>query len=887
MVDVQTHTLSLHPCIPEILLDTTQETSEIGWSTHPEGGWDEVSVLDGQRRLLRTYEVCNSYAQRYNQSNWLRTGYIPSRGAQRVYVTLRFSVRDCASLRPPPARRHLACRETFTLYYRQVDSAMEAEEWEWSEESWIKVDTIGTGKSFTRDPGKGGQGPRMDERTIDFGRIHRNGFYLAFVDLGACLSLAGVKVYFNKCPATVRSLASFPETPSSGDGGASLAEAIGSCVIGAHLLGTTRLSLHCGGEGEWMVSRGSCVCNPGREGNEEGTECRGPPSAPWDLNYEVTGPGSVSLTWRTPKDMGGRADIMYSVACKECVTGRCLRCGDGVTFRPGQVGVTQTRVQLSGLLPGVAYTLEVQATNMVSEMSVEQPKYTSLNVSISQSVPSAVPIIHQVSRSMQSITLTWPEPEQPNGKILDYQLRYREKADEGESLFLISETNTATVGGLNPGAIYSFQVRARTERGYGAYSGNMYFQTLLGGGEKSELSQDKLPLIVGSCLGALAFIGLSILLVLILLFKSKRRETPYTDRLQHYISSRGLGVKYYIDPSTYEDPTEAVREFAREIDVSYVKIEEVTGTGDFGDVCRGRLCLPGKRDIAVCIRTLRSGTGDKERGDFLGEASIMGQFDHPNVVRLEGAVTRSRPIMILTEYMENGALDAYLRQCEGGLSALQMVTMLRGVASGMRYLSDRSYIHKNLAARNILVNGQLVCKVSGLRGPLDVVGRQSLRWMAPEAHQQRKFSSASDVWSYGIVMWEVTSYGERPYWDMSNQEVLDAIDQEYRLPPPPDCPSALHLLMLDCWLRDRPQRPRFEQIVSSLDRMIRNPNCLKTVGVSSSRPSQPLLSNCPPDFPSLSSPHEWLEAIKMEKYKENFDKAGYTTLDAISRLTAE
>ncbi|CAI9594789.1 unnamed protein product [Staurois parvus] len=581
------------------------------------------------------------------------------------------------------------------------------------------------------------------------------------------------------------------------------------------------------------------------------------------------GPGAVSLTWRTPKDLGGRKEVMYSVACKECMSGRCLRCGDGVTFRPGQVQLTQTRVHLTGLLPGVAYTMEVHSTNKVSEMSSEQPKHASLNLSISQSVPSAVPIIHQVSRSTQSITLSWPEPEQPNGKVLDYQLRYREKvpatsasqctvvtvrspsiqADEGESLSLISEINTATVGGLNPGAIYAFQVRARTDRGYGAYSGNMYFQTLLSGGEQAEVRQDKLPLIVGSCLGALAFIGISIILILILLFKrSVRRETPYTDRLQHYISSRGLGVKYYIDPSTYEDPTEAVREFAREIDVSFVKIEEVTGTGEYGDVCRGRLCLPGKREIAACIRTLRSGSGDKERGEFLSEASIMGQFDHPNVVRLEGAVTRSRPIMILTEYMENGALDAYLRQCEGGLSALQVVSMLRGVASGMRYLSERSYIHRNLAARSVLVNGQLVCKLKVYTLTLSYlsskwktfatlfqVGRQSLRWMAPEAHQQRKFSSSSDVWSYGIVMWEVASYGERPYWDMSNQEVLDAIEQEYRLPPPPDCPSVLHLLMLDCWQRDRSQRLRFDQIVSSLDRMIRNPNCLKTVGVSNSR----------------------------------------------------
>ncbi|XP_041426011.1 ephrin type-B receptor 5 isoform X2 [Xenopus laevis] len=872
--------------LQEDLLDTTQETSEIGWSSYPQGQWDEVSVLDGQRRLLRTYEVCNAYGQHSNQSNWLRTGYIESRRARRVYAKLRFSVRDCASLKPPPKRNHLACRETFTFYYRQADGPAEAEKWEWVEENWVKVDTIGPGKSFTRDPGKGGQGPHMDERILDFGPVTRKGFYLAFVDSGACLSLAGVKVYFYKCPSTVKGLASFPETPSSGEGGASLSEAIGACVTGAQSTGTARLSLHCGGEGEWMVSSGSCICNPGRAENEDGTKCTGPPSAPWDLNYEVIGPGAVSVSWRVPKELGGRTEVMYSVACKECLGGHCLRCGDGVTFRPSQVGLIHTKVHLSGLLSGVAYTLEVQAVNQVSELSPEQPKHSSLNLSISQSVPSAVPIIHQVSRSKQSITLTWPEPDQPNGKILDYQLCYREKGDEGESLYLITETNTATIGGLNPGAIYSFQVRARTEGGYGAFSGNMYFQTLLGGSEQSEHKVDKLPLIVGSCLGVLAFIGLSLVLFLILFFKSKRRESPYTDRLQHYITSRGLGVKYYIDPSTYEDPTEAVHEFAREIDVTFVKIEEVIGSGDFGELCRGRLCLPGKREMVVCIRTLRTGSGEKERREFLSEASIMGQFDHPNVLHLEGAVTRSRPIMILTEHMENGALDAFLRQCEGGFSTLQMVSMLRGIASGMRYLSDRSYNHRNLAAHNVLVNGQLVCKVASLHPP-DQGARQSMRWTAPEVLQLRKFSSASDVWSYGIVMWEVTSYGERPYWDMSNQEVLEALEQEYRLPPPPDCPTALHLLMLDCWQRERAQRPRFEQIVSSLDRMIRNPNCLKSVGVSSSRPSQPLLSNCPPDLPSLSSPHEWLEAIKMQRYKENFDKAGYTTLEAISRLTAE
>lgn len=93
--------------------------------------------------------------------------------------------------------------------------------------------------------------------------------------------------------------------------------------------------------------------------------------------------------------------------------------------------------------------------------------------------------------------------------------------------------------------------------------------------------------------------------------------------------------------------------------------------------------------------------------------------------------------------------------------------------------------------------------------------------------------------------------------------------------------------MLDCWQKERVQRPKFEQIVSALDKMIRKPSALKAIGTGTSRPSQPLLSNCPPDFPSLSNAHEWLDAIKMGRYKENFDQAGLATFDVISRMTVE
>uniref|UniRef100_A0A8B9MPT3 receptor protein-tyrosine kinase n=1 Tax=Accipiter nisus TaxID=211598 RepID=A0A8B9MPT3_9AVES len=331
-------------------------------------------------------------------------------------------------------------------------------------------------------------------------------------------------------------------------------------------------------------------------------------------------------------------------------------------------------------------------------------------------------------------------------------------------------------------------------------------------------------------------------------FLCSDRRSKYSKAKQEADEEKHLnqGVRTYVDPFTYEDPNQAVREFAKEIDASCIKIEKVIGVGEFGEVCSGRLKVPGKREICVAIKTLKAGYTDKQRRDFLSEASIMGQFDHPNIIHLEGVVTKCKPVMIITEYMENGSLDAFLRKNDGRFTVIQLVGMLRGIGSGMKYLSDMSYVHRDLAARNILVNSNLVCKVSdfGMSRVLEDDpeaayttrgGKIPIRWTAPEAIAYRKFTSASDVWSYGIVMWEVMSYGERPYWDMSNQDVIKAIEEGYRLPPPMDCPIALHQLMLDCWQKERSDRPKFGQIVNMLDKLIRNPNSLKRTGSESSR----------------------------------------------------
>ncbi|KAI4897385.1 hypothetical protein NFI96_007107 [Prochilodus magdalenae] len=378
------------------------------------------------------------------------------------------------------------------------------------------------------------------------------------------------------------------------------------------------------------------------------------------------------------------------------------------------------------------------------------------------------------------------------------------------------------------------------------------------------------------------------------------------------------GTRTYIHPHTYEDPNQAVRDFAKEIEVSNIRIERVIGAGEFltragyaralqgefGEVCSGRLRLPSKREIHVAIKSLKAGYTEQQRRDFLSEASIMGQFDHPNIIRLEGVVTRCKPVMIITEYMENGSLDTFLKKHDGQFTMIQLVGMMRGIAAGMQYLSEMNYVHRDLAARNILVNSNLVCKVSdfGLSRVLEDDpeaayttrgGKIPIRWTAPEAIAYRKFTSASDVWSYGIVMWEVISYGERPYWEMSNQDVIKAIDEGYRLPAPMDCPVVLHQLMLDCWEKSRSERPKFGQIVNTLDKLIRNPNSLKELANSTickqfvSVMMTHGICLCPPredpvtPEPAVSTVEDWLDSIKMSQYKEHFSNAGYVTLDSV------
>ncbi|XP_062842069.1 ephrin type-A receptor 3 isoform X1 [Trichomycterus rosablanca] len=902
---------------------------DLGWEAYPPEGWEEISVMDERNAPMRTYQVCS--VMEANQNNWLRTALIPRSGARRIYVELKFTLRDCNSLPGVPG----TCKETFNVYYHESDSA--APPLRHARESqYVKIDTIAADESFTQSD-VGERVMKLNTEVRHISGLSKRGLYLAFQDLGACIALVSVRVFYKRCPLAVMNLARFPDTVTGGD--QALVEVRGSCVDDAEELEAPRM--FCSADGGWLVPIGRCVCRPGFEETDgqcqpcrpgfyksssmdaycvkcpphsyshqdkasecicetgfyraetdpRSMACTRPPSAPGNPISTVN-ETAVTLEWSPPRDTGGRGDVTYSVHCKKCsgtvreVGERCVPCGSSAHFSPRQFGLAHPRVQITELQPRTNYTFSIEAVNGVSDLRPSPRHLVNVNITTSQTVS----VIVKERRSRDSITLAWQGPEPSDGAVLEYEVTYYEKNQRDQNYTVLkTKSNIMTVEGLKPGTVYVFRIRARTDGSYGNYGGEIELETshedMLAMGDPNQQT-----ILAVSIAAGVVFL---ILLVACFVISGrhcgyiKAKQDPEDEKMQLQHGRVQLpGTRTYIHPHTYEDPNQAVRDFAKEIEVSNIRIERVIGAGEFGEVCSGRLRLPSKREIHVAIKSLKAGYTEQQRRDFLSEASIMGQFDHPNIIRLEGVVTRCKPVMIITEYMENGSLDTFLKKRDGQFAVIQLVGMLRGIAAGMQYLSEMNYVHRDLAARNILVNGNLVCKVSdfGLSRVLeddpDAVyttrgGKIPIRWTAPEAIAYRKFTSASDVWSYGIVMWEVISYGERPYWEMSNQDVIKAIDEGYRLPPPMDCPVVLHQLMLDCWEKNRSDRPKFGQIVNTLDQLICNPSSLKQLANNTVWEDQ-----ASPE-PVCSTVADWLESIKMGQYKEHFSTAGYVTLDSV------
>ncbi|XP_067856570.1 protein-tyrosine kinase 6-like isoform X2 [Heptranchias perlo] len=266
-------------------------------------------------------------------------------------------------------------------------------------------------------------------------------------------------------------------------------------------------------------------------------------------------------------------------------------------------------------------------------------------------------------------------------------------------------------------------------------------------------------------------------------------------------------------------------------DLSYVTVDdwerprkeftftEKLGSGHFGDVYAGYW----NETVQVAIKTVRVDVMNQK--DFQAETQIMKKLHHPHVLPLYAVCTTADPFYIVTELMKNGSMLSYLRSKEGfHLNLEQLLDMTVQVAVGMSYLESQNYIHRDLAARNVLVGDNCICKIAdfGLARVIkeDVYVSQTVtipyKWTAPEAIEFGRFSVKSDVWSFGVLLYEIVTYGKTPYPGMNNQEVVSMVSQDYRMPCPNGCPKKLHEIMLKCWDNLAQKRPSFEALVQEL-----------------------------------------------------------------------
>uniref|UniRef100_A0A8D1A5Y9 Tyrosine-protein kinase n=1 Tax=Sus scrofa TaxID=9823 RepID=A0A8D1A5Y9_PIG len=250
---------------------------------------------------------------------------------------------------------------------------------------------------------------------------------------------------------------------------------------------------------------------------------------------------------------------------------------------------------------------------------------------------------------------------------------------------------------------------------------------------------------------------------------------------------------------------------------------EQIGRGNFGEVFSGRLRAD---NTLVAVKSCRETLPPDLKAKFLQEARILKQYSHPNIVRLIGVCTQKQPIYIVMELVQGGDFLTFLRTEGARLRMKTLLQMVGDAAAGMEYLESKCCIHRDLAARNCLVTEKNVLKISDFgmsREEADGVYAASgglrqvpVKWTAPEALNYGRYSSESDVWSFGILLWEAFSLGASPYPSLSNQQTREFVEKGGRLPCPELCPDAVFRLMEQCWAYEPGQRPNFSTIYQEL-----------------------------------------------------------------------
>uniref|UniRef100_A0A672MA70 Focal adhesion kinase 1 n=1 Tax=Sinocyclocheilus grahami TaxID=75366 RepID=A0A672MA70_SINGR len=305
-----------------------------------------------------------------------------------------------------------------------------------------------------------------------------------------------------------------------------------------------------------------------------------------------------------------------------------------------------------------------------------------------------------------------------------------------------------------------------------------------------------------------------------------------------------LDLKYYFPFSETDDYAEIIDEEdtytmpskyygldeARDYEIQRDRIElgRCIGEGQFGDVHQGIYICPENPALSVAIKTCKNCTSDSVREKFLQEALTMRQFDHPHIVKLIGVITEN-PVWIIMELCTLGELRSFLQIRKYSLDLASLILFSYQLSTALAYLESKRFVHRDIAARNALVSSVDCVKLGdfGLSRYMEdssyykaSKGKLPIKWMAPESINFRRFTSASDVWMFGVCMWEILMYGVKPFQGVKNNDVIGRIENGERLAMPLNCPPTLYSLMTKCWAYDPSKRPRFTELKGQLSTIL-------------------------------------------------------------------
>lgn len=401
----------------------------------------------------------------------------------------------------------------------------------------------------------------------------------------------------------------------------------------------------------------------------------------------------------------------------------------------------------------------------------------------------------------RTVFISWDAPYNPNGLVVAFEVQYQHLDADNPITNCLPRSEydysngRISIVGLSPGG-YEVRVRAISLAGKGPFTEYVYFKINNG---KFSIFDILFFVIILCIIVVFVAIGASIY---------KKRH-----RLDILVANVNPDYQYIQDQ--WEIPREDV-ELVNEL-----------GCGSFGKVYEGILK---SSNTSCAVKTVGDNASDYETFVFLSEAAVMKSVSGAyHIVRLLGVVSTVRPPLVIMELMGLGDLKTYLRSTRETQppSNATMINMAIQIGDGMAFMEAKKYVHRDLAARNCMVNGDCVVKVGDFGMTRDVYETDyyrknstellPIRWMPPESLKDGVFTSHSDVWSFGVVLWEIVTLAEQPYQGSSNDQVLQDVIIGRRLEIPKNCSETLKSIMLSCWKKKPLQRMTFMQIVTSLE----------------------------------------------------------------------